>query len=74
MGPKWARKNHSVPIAESQRHVINPTNPGGALNDSVENRLHVGGRAADNTEHLGGCGLMLQGLTQFCVAFLDLLE
>ena len=63
-----------VPLAESQHHVINPTNPGRALDNGVEHRLHVGRRAADDAEHLGRCGLMLQGLAQFCVAFLDFFE
>src|SRR5262249_4041908 len=45
-----------------------------ALYDGVEDRLHVGGRAADDAEHLGGCRLMLQRLAQFCIPFLDLLE
>jgi len=29
-------RNHSVPLAESQHHVINPTNPGSALDDGIE--------------------------------------
>ena len=66
--------NHIVPLLESQRHVINPTNPRGALDYGVEDRLHIRGRAADDAEHLGGCRLMLQGLAQFCVALLDFLE
>ena len=53
-------RNHSCPLAESQHHVIDPTNPCGALDDGVEDRLHVGRRAADDAEHLGCCGLMLQ--------------
>ena len=61
-GTKMSPRNHDVPLAESQHHVINPTNPRGALDDGIEDRLHVRGRAADDAEHLGGCGLMLQGL------------
>ena len=67
-------RNHSVPLAESQHHVINPTNPRGALDDGVEHRLHVRRRAADDAEHLGRCRLMLQRLAQFCVALLHFLE
>ena len=67
-------RNHHVPLAESQHHVIDPTNPGRALDDGIEHRLHVRRRTADDAEHLGGCGLMLQGLAQFCVALLDFLE
>ena len=58
-------RNHNVPLAESQRHVIDPTNPRGALDDGVEDRLHVGRRAADDAEHLGRRRLMLQRLAQF---------
>ena len=67
-------RNQNVPLVESQHHVINPTNPRRALDDGVEDRLHVRGRAADDAEHLGRCRLMLQGLAQFCVALLDFLE
>ena len=73
-GTKMSPRNHSVPLAESQHHVINPTNPCGALDDGVEHRLHVRGRAADDAEHLGRCRLMLQRLAQFCVALLEFFE
>src|SRR5262249_46424358 len=73
-GTKMSPWNRSVSFIESQQHVINPTSPGGALNDRIEDRLHVSGRAADNAQHLGCCGLMLQRFAQFGVAFLDLLE
>ena len=63
-----------VPLAKSQHNVIDPTNPGGALDDGVEDRLHVGGRAADDAEHLGGRRLMLQGLAQFRIALLEFFE
>ena len=66
--------NHHVPLAESQHHVIDPTNPCRALDDGVEDRLHVGGRAADDAEHLGGRGLMLQSLAQFRIALLNSLN
>ena len=55
-------------LAESQHHVIDPTNPRCALDDGIEDRLHVRGRAADDAEHLGRCRLMLQGLAQFRIA------
>src|SRR5262245_37927661 len=73
-GTNMSTCNQSVPLAESQIHVIDPTNPGRALNDSIEHRLHIRRRAADDAEHFGGCSLMLQRFAQFCVAFLDLLE
>ena len=73
-GTKMRPRNHSVPLAESQHHVINPTNPGGALDDGVEHRLHVRRRAADDAEHLGRCRLMLQRLAQLRVALAEFLE
>ena len=73
-GTKMSPHNHSVSLAESQHHVINPTNSGRALDDGVEDRLHVGRRAADDAEHLGRCRLMLQGFAQFCVALLEFFE
>jgi hypothetical protein len=73
-GAKMSPQNHSVPLVESQHHVIDPANPGRALDDGVENRLHVCRRAADDTEHLGGCGLMLQSFPQFSVALAEFPE
>src|SRR5688500_11382645 len=64
-GTKWRSRNHSVPLAESQPQVIDPANPRCALDDSIKHRLNVCGRTANNTEHLGGCCLMFQGLAQF---------
>ena len=64
----------NCPLAESQHHVIDPTNPGGALDDGIEHRLNVRGRAADDAEHLGCRGLMLQRLAQFRVALAEFLE
>src|SRR5215467_3097548 len=71
---KMRPHDHQVAVAESQHHVINPTNPRGALDDCVKHRLHVGRRAADDAEHLGRCRLMLQSLAQFRVALLNFLE
>ncbi len=52
-------RNHDVTLTESQHHVVDPTNPCRALDDGIEDRLHVRGRAADDAEHLGRCRLML---------------
>src|SRR5215831_2296210 len=73
-GTKMSPRNHRVPLMESQHHVINPTNPRGALDDGVEDRLHVGGRPADDAEYLRRSRLMLQRFAQLCIALLDLLE
>ena len=61
-------------FAESQHHIIHPTNPRRALDDGVQHRLHVHRRAADDAEHLGRSRLMLQRLSQFRIAFLEFLE
>ena len=73
-GPKWARTNHDVSLAESQHHIVNPTNPRSALDDGVEDRLYIRRRAADDAEHLGRCRLMLQSFAQFGVALLKFFE
>src|SRR5215813_516091 len=73
----WTKMNprsQNVSVAESQHYVVHATNPGGALDDSVEHRLHVGRRAADDAQHLRCRCLMLQGFAQFCIALLNLLE
>ena len=67
-------RNHRVALAESQHHIINPTNPRRALDNGVEDRLHVRRRAADDAEHLGRRRLMLQRLAQFRIALLKFLE
>jgi hypothetical protein len=67
-------RNHYVSVAEAQYHVIDPTNLRSALDDGVEDGLHVRRRATDDAEHLGCRGLMLKGLAQFRIALLDLLE
>ena len=73
-GTKMSPRNHIVPLAESQHHVIDPANPRGALDDGIEDRLHVRRRAADDAEHLGCRRLMLQRLAQFRVALAEFLE
>src|SRR5512144_26458 len=73
-GTKMSPRNHHVSFAESQRYVIDPANPRGALDDRVENRLHVSRRPADDSEHLGRCGLMFERLAQLGVPFLDFFE
>src|SRR5215813_5596870 len=67
-------RNHHLVLTESQQHIINPTNPRGALHDRVEHWLHVCRRAANDTENFGRCGLMFQCLAQLGIALLKLLE
>ena len=66
-------RNQSVVLIESQYNVINPTNASGALDDGIEHRLHVRGRAANDAEHLRGRRLMLQCLPQFRVGGFQIL-
>jgi len=73
-GTKMSPDNVHVAVTEAQHHIINPANSRGALDDRIEDRLYIGGRAADDTEHLRCCGLMLQRLAEFRVAFLEFFE
>ena len=61
-GTKMSLHGHRIAVAQSQHHIINPTNPCGALDDRVQHRLNVRRRPADDAEHFGRCRLMLQGL------------
>src|SRR5262245_2774808 len=45
---KMRPRNHCVSLAESQYHIVNSTNPRRALDNGVEDRLHVRRRAADD--------------------------
>src|ERR1041384_6991939 len=67
-------RNHSVAVLQSQYHIIDSTNPRGALDDRIEHWLHIGRRATDDIEHLGCCRLMLQRFAQFCVPLLEFFE
>src|SRR5215475_10386772 len=71
---KMSPRNHSVPISESQQYVIDPANLCSTLDDSIEYRLHIRRRSANDAEHLGCCRLMLQRLAQFRVALFQLFE
>src|SRR6266508_2431747 len=72
--PKMGPRNHEVIFVESQHYVIDPTNPRRALDNWVENRLHVRRRAADDAEYFGSRRLVLQRLAQFGVALLEFFE
>src|SRR5262245_6307175 len=73
-GTNMSSRDHHISLTKPQHHVVDAANPGGALDDGVEHRLHVGGRAADDAQHFRCRSLMLQRFTQFCVALLDFLE
>ena len=42
-GTKMGPRNQSRPFAESQYEIINSTNPGCALDNGIQHRLHVRG-------------------------------
>src|SRR5262245_44089927 len=71
---KMSPRNQSVPLAESQDHVIDPTDLSRALDDGIEHRLHVGRRPTDDAEHFRRCRLMLQRFAQFGITLLQFFE
>src|SRR5215510_3617995 len=73
-GTKMSPRDPNVPHVKSQRHIIDPTNPCGALHNGIEDWLHVRGGPADDAEHFGRCGLMFKGLAQFGIALLQFFE
>src|SRR5262245_47276082 len=73
-GTKMCPSNQFAFITKAQQHVIDPANSRCALDDSVENWLHVRRRPANDAEHLGCRRLMLQCFAQFRVALLDFFE
>src|SRR5688572_30576651 len=73
-GTKMSPRYHSLTVVESQNYIIDSTNPCSTLHDSVQDRLYVRGRAADNTKHFGCRRLMFQRLAQFCIALLQFFE
>src|SRR5262245_29006656 len=73
-GTKMSPRNQCVPLVQPQHHVIDSTNPRGALDDSVEDRLHVGRRPTDDAEHFRRCRLMLQRFAQFGITLLQFFE
>ncbi len=68
MGPH----DHIILFSESQDYIIDPTNPRRALDDGVEDRLHVRRRPADDAEHLCRCRLMLQRFGELTLTILRL--
>src|SRR5262245_33199725 len=71
-GSKMSPHKHGVAFGESERDIIDSANTGGALDNGIEHRLHVRGRAADDAEDFGSRSLMLQRFAQFRVGGLQL--
>jgi hypothetical protein len=64
----------SRPTRQEGDAVRGATDTRGGLRDRLEHRLEIGGRAADDAEHVAGRLLLLDGLGQLSVARLQLLE
>ena len=52
------------PVAQSQMALVRVAQPRRRFDQRVEHRLQVESRAADDLEHVGGRGLLLQRLAQ----------
>ena len=65
-------RNHRIAFNEPQHDVIDAANPRRALDDGVQDRLHVSRRTADDAEHFRGCCLMLQRFGELTPAILQL--
>src|SRR5262245_19001368 len=70
---KVRRESSHIAVYAPKNSIVGFTNTRGALNDSVEHRLYVCRRAANDAEHFGRCRLMLQRFAKFHIAPLDLL-
>ncbi|MBA7467261.1 hypothetical protein ES707_02475 [subsurface metagenome] len=61
-------------VLECDRAHVGIAELRGGFRKRVQNRLEVEGRTADQLEHVGGCGLLLQRLAQLLGAGLHLVE
>ena len=57
--------------SRSRSKRIDPAHLCRALDDGIEHRLHIRGRAADDAEHFGRRRLVLQSFARFRVALLN---
>src|SRR5262249_48519286 len=56
------RQAIDFPIESKDHSVLSVTQPDGVLDERFEHRLEIEGRAADDLQHLGRGGLLLQRL------------
>jgi hypothetical protein len=54
-------------VAKRDPRAFSVAKPGGGLNQSVEHRLQVEGRPADNLQNIAGRGLLFEGLGKLSV-------
>ena len=58
-------------VAYCDRRGIGAAKPGGCFDHCVQHRLHIGGRAADDLEHVAGRGLVFEQLLEVAGALLQ---
>ena len=67
---KFARKpmiggqTVKLPIASEEKGTVCLTQPGRRLGEGIQHCLQIEGRAADDLEHVGGGGLLLEQFAQ----------
>jgi len=72
--PMPCRNTHNVPVDSGHYDVRSLTEPGGILNDRLEHRSEICGRARDDMQDLSRCRLLFQGLGELPVARLQVRE
>jgi len=69
-------RHMAVDLALAYRDIcdIGAAKPGGRLHYCVQHRLHIGGRAADDPEHIAGRGLVFERFFEVARARLQFAE
>ena len=70
MAVRSGERQH-VPFHPVNRPMLGIAKPGCVLNQSIQHRLKIKRRAADDFQHFGGGGLLFQRLAQIAVAILQ---
>ena len=74
MGAESREFSQLIAHYEAEAGLGCSAHPCSAFADRVEDGLHVGGGPADDAEHFGRGGLVLQRLPQGAIALLELVE
>ncbi len=61
-------------VAAVDRAITRIAQPGCRFGDGIEDRLQVEGRAADDLEHVAGCGLVFERLLKIARALAQFVE
>src|SRR6516165_10122731 len=70
--PRTRHRAVGLALAYCDRCDIRAAKPGNRFDYCVQHRLHIGGRAADDLEHVAGRGLVLERLVALSSAFAKL--